>query len=206
MSGQWRFVVMVLSALLVAVAVWTWLPPTEATQKEIKRTLVAYESQDSVVWPPAHRGDVSLSDAQLEELLDERAAAWRVVADDVALLEKLRADAASVRHVMNERGLRPEDGFIVEAGGDVPLFDVRRRTMRGELLVRACVVRWVKTARWDATRGELVDVKRRSFEGGPIKDYVVRQVGDTWRVVVADQVNDPPVFYDAGTGETGTGP
>ena len=31
MRWQWRFAVMLLGALLVAGAVWTWLPPNDAT-------------------------------------------------------------------------------------------------------------------------------------------------------------------------------
>jgi len=204
--GQWRFAVVIVAALLVFFAVWTWLPPTEETRDAVKQALVAYESQNSVVWPAAHLGDALLSQAQVDQLLEERAAAWRAVADDDALLEKLRGDAASVRRVMNERRRHPEYGFIVGAGGDVPLFDVRRRTMQGELLVRACVTRWVETGRWDAAHGKLVDVERRSSGGGTIKDYVLHQIDDSWRVVSADQVDEAPFFYDVETGETGTGP
>jgi hypothetical protein len=204
--GQWRFAVVIVAALLVVVAVWTWLPPTEDTQGAIERALVAYESQHSVVWPQEHLGDASLSETQLQALLDDRAAAWRAVADDEALLEILREDADSVRHVMNELQRRPQDGFIVAAGGDVPLFDFRRRTFRGEVLVRAAVARWVETGRWDAQRGELEAVQRRSTDGAMIKDYTLRQVGESWRVVAAAQVDEAPFFYYPATGETGTGP
>ena len=88
----------------------------------------------------------------------------------------------------------------------MPYFDVRRRTTRGELLVRAAVVTWVEAGRWAPRAGEIVDVTRRTYPSAPITDYTLRQFGDSWRVVAASPVDEAPFFYDVETGETGTGP
>ncbi len=200
MRGQWRFAIMILAALLVVFAVWTWLPPDDETQDAIKRTLVAFESQEAVVRPQERLGDTSLTEAQVDQLLEDRADAWRAVADDEALLDKLRTDDDVVRAALEEQDV------VVAAGGDVPYFDVRRRTTRGELLVRAAVVTWIEAGRWTPRAGEVVDVTRRTSPSVAITDYTLRQVGDSWRVVAASPVDEAPFFYDAETGETGTGP
>lgn len=200
MRGQWRFAVMILAALLVVFAVWTWLPPDDATQNTVKSTLVAFESQASVLWPQERLGDGALTQPQVDQLLEDRAAAWRAVADEEALLEKLRTDEAVVRAALEEQDV------VVAVGGDVPYFDVRRRTTKGELLVRAAVVTWVEAGRWTPRVGEIVDVTRRTYPSAPITDYTLSQTGGSWRVVAASPVDEAPFFYDVETGETGTGP
>ncbi len=206
MHGQWRFAVVVAAATLVAFTVWPWLPPTDESQDAIKRTLVTYESLDSGVWHSERYGDGTLSAEEQDALLDEREEAWRTVAEGDALQTKLRSDPPSVRRTVARRRNHPDEPFVVAAGGDVVLFDVRRRTLRGELLVRAAVVRWVERSRWDAAHGELVDMERRVAESSPILDYTLRQVGDAWRVVAFSTTDEAPYSYDAATGETGTGP
>lgn len=200
MRGQWRFAVLILAVLLVVFAVWTWLPPTDEAQDAVKRTLVAFESQESVVRPQELTGEAPPAEAQVERLLETRAVAWRAVADDEALLQRLRTDEDLVRDALAQKDV------VVAVGGDVPLFDVRRRTLRGELLVRAAVVTWVEAGRWAPRSGEVVDVTRRTYPSAPIMDYTLRQYGDAWRVVSASPPDDAPFFYDAETGETGTGP
>ena len=62
-------------------------------------------------------------------------------------------------------------------------FDVRRRTLRGTVIVRAAVAEWVEAGTWDADSGAVVRVTREKRTSVPLCDYTLRQRGDVWKVV-----------------------
>ena len=112
------------------------------------------------------------------------------------------------------RSARLWDGRLpVSCRADVVYFDVRRRTLRGELLVRAAYDIVQTTGRWNPRTGEIVDLA----EDEPstlcqVFDYTLVQRWNAWRVVakepVGSQDGGPPSFYDRSTGafvqDTGT--
>jgi hypothetical protein len=206
MGGQARFVLVVAAVLLVVAATWTWLPPSDDSRAAIEETLATYESLDAVVWPPDLYDDPTLSSEQQDLLLSAREDAWREVAEGDALTRALQQDPRAVRRAAAERRRSPHASFVTDAGGDVVVFDFRRRTFGGEILVRAVVVGWVEKGSWSMRADALVDVYRDEAGGGPVLTYTLRQRGDVWKVVDADVPDGPPYFYDAETGEYGTGP
>lgn len=205
MSAQARFALLLVAVFLVMGAVWTWLPPSDASKAAIEEAIVSYESLDSVVWHPGPGGDAMLSPEAQDALVAERAAAWREVAEGDALIAAMDRDPDVVRSVAAERRRSPDDPYVVAAGGDVVLFDFRRRTLHGDVLVRAAVVTWVETGLWDQTRDEVVDVARGLGTSASIREYTVRQRDDTWVVVESAAPDGPPFSYDPRTGEYGTG-
>jgi hypothetical protein len=206
LSGQARFVLVVVAVLLVMAAVWTWLPPSDESQAAIEEALAAYESLDTVVWPPDLYDDPTLTPQQQDAFEATREDAWRDVAEGDALTRALQQDPRAVRRAAAERRRSPHAAFVTGAGGEVAVFDFRRRTLGGEILVRAVVVGWVDKGSWSMRAGELVDVYRDEATGGPVLTYTLRQHGDVWKVVDADVPDGPPYFYDAETGEYSTGP
>lgn len=210
MHGQWRFAVMVVAALAVAFAVWTWLPPDDATQAAMRDAIARFESAKWLVWPADHYGETTLSAPTRERLEDRRHRELMTLAEGDALEGALHVDAvATLLRSPRLRGGR----LPVSCRADVVYFDVRRRTLRGELLVRAAYDIVQTTGRWNPRTGEIVDLA----EDEPstlcqVFDYTLVQRGNAWRVVAKEPVGDedggPPSFYDRSTGafvqDTGT--
>jgi len=208
--GQWRFAVMVVAALVVASAVWTWLPPDDATQAAVRDTIARFESAKWLVWPSDRYGETDLSAPTRERLEDRRHRELMTLAEGAALEDALHVDAVAALL----RSPRLRDGRLpVSCRADVVYFDVRRRTLRGELLVRAACDIVQTTGRWNPRTGEIVDLA----EDEPstlcqVFDYTLVQRGNAWRVVakepVGSQDGGPPSFYDRSTGafvqDTGT--
>lgn len=203
MGGQARLLVVLVAAALIALAVWTWLPPTETTQDAIKDSIVCFETVNVIAWPEGHYGEETLSPDLQDELRSTRQVTLGEVAEGEAL--RTQRDFDPVRRLIIARRRQSRE-VVVASGGRVVLFDVRRRTLRGEVIVRAAVVSWYETGAWDAERQQLVGVRRVEETSCPIFDYAMRERGDSWKVVARKAPDGGPFFYDVRTGESGTGP
>jgi hypothetical protein len=82
---------------------------------------------------------------------------------------------------------------------------LRRRTLRGEVVVRAAVASWGEVGVWDVDQDEVVDVTRREQTSCPVFDYTTCERDDFWKVVDRAAPDGGPFFYGAETGEYGTG-
>jgi hypothetical protein len=202
-GGQWRFAVVILGALLVAGAVWTWLPPNDATQVALQDAVARFETAKYLVWPEAHYGEATLSAATRDRLREQWHTSLVSVAEGPALEAALKIDpVASLLGALKARRRR----VPIARRTEIVYFDFRRRTPRGELKVRAACDVIETTGRWDPVRGEIVDrLEGRPDDWCPLFDYSLRQYGDAWRVVSREATpgpnGGPPYFYNPATGE-----
>ena len=202
MRWQWRFAVMLLGALLAAGAVWTWLPPNDATQSAMKDTIARFETATSLLWPEDHYGETTLPAKVRDELEDGRHRALMTLAEGSALEDALEEDAVGALL----KAPRLLSGRVpVARRTEVVFYDFRRRTSRGEIKVRAACDVFTTTGKWAPRTGTIVE---RS-EGGPsdwcqLYDYTLKQYGDAWRVVAKEAVSGPnggpPYFYSPSDG------
>jgi len=200
--GQARLALVAVAAMLVALAVWTWLPPTESSQEAMKQSILRYDTASLLAWPENRSGQTTLP----KSVKDELRATWRstlaAVSEGDALARTLQFDA--VDQMLGERRRQP-DRVVVATGGEVVYFDVRRRTLKGAVIVRAAVAEWVEAGTWDADGGTVAHVTRQQQTNVPVSDYTLRQRGDVWKIVDRAAPKDGPFFYDTETGEFGTG-
>jgi len=197
--GQARLLLVLVAAALVAVGVWTWLPPTEASQDAMKQSILHYDLASGIAWPADRYAQPTLPKATRDALR----AAWRATLADVAEGDAVASQLAfdPVKDLLAERRRQP-DRIVVARGGEVVLFDVCRRTLHGALIVRAAVTSWVEAGTWDARRGDVVRVTRQEQAHVPIFEYTMRQEGGVWKVVDRAGPRGGPFFYDTTTGET----
>lgn len=194
---------LLLAAAGVALAVWTWLPPSAADRAAIEQSVLRYELAGRTAWPADRRAQAALPAAVAETLRSRWRAALEEVAEGDALDLALRTDP--VAYLVEERARDPRR-IVVATGGDVVFFDVRRRTLTGAVIVRAGVATWTETGTWDARRDAVVGVTRHVETLAPLYDYALRQRGDTWKVVGREPPPaSEPGFYDSRTGEFATG-
>jgi len=194
---------MILGALLVAGAVWTWLPPDDATQSATKDAIARFETARGLVWPEDSYGETTLPAKVQGELEERRHRELMTLAEGAALEDALEEDAVGDLH----RSVKVRGGRLTVARRtEVVYYDFRRRTPRGELLVRAAYDIIVTTGRWDAEKGEMT----RIVEDDPsdwcqLFDYTLKQYGNAWRVVAKKAVSGPhgesTYFYNPSTGE-----
>lgn len=203
MHGQWRFAVMILGALLVAAAVWTWLPPDDATQAATKGAIARFEAARWLVWPEDFYGETTLPAKAREILEDRRHRELMTLAEGSALENALQEDAVGALL----RGAKIRGGRLTVARRtEVVYYDFRRRSPRGELKVRAAYDVIVTTGRWDAEKGEMVKVvEDEPSDWCQLFDYTLKQYGDAWRVVAKEAVSgpngEPTYYFSPSTGE-----
>lgn len=203
MHGQGRFVLVIVAVMLVMFAVWTWLPPTAATQNDIKDALVRFETAHLLVWPKDRHDQTTLPFEAQDELRGQWRTALEAVAEEQALEDELGDDPIGplLRWPRLLGGRLP-----VAWSGNVPYFDFKRRALRGELKVTAAVDVIKTTGRWSSRAGDIVDLAEdEPDEWYTVSVYTLRQRGDTWRVVDVEPASGPnggpPYFYSPATGE-----
>ena len=201
--GHLRFFLVLAAAALAALAVWTWLPPTQESQDAIKQSIVRYDLASRIPWPEGHYGETVLPRVVQDQLLHE----WRANLDETAEGDALTTASGydPVEWLLTSRREQP-DRVVLKVDGEVVLFDVRRRTLRGEVIVRAAVAQSIQTGTWDAKSRRVRDATWTTSDSCAIYDYVMRERGDTWKVVDRAPPKDGPFFYNPDTGETGSGP
>jgi hypothetical protein len=201
--GQGRFAFVVVAVMLVMVAVWTWLPPTEGTRAAIEDALVSFHAARYLVWPEGRYDEDTLPPAVQEALR----ARWREGIEAVAEGHALEVELGDDPVARLLKAPRRLDGRLpLQYGGEVVYLDFKRRTPRGELKVSAAVDVILTTGRWDTGRGEIVDLAEDwPDEWCTVSVYTLRQHGDTWRVVDVEPASGPnggpPYFYNPATGE-----
>lgn len=203
MRGQWRFAVMVLGALAVAAAVWTWLPPSATTEAATKDAIARFETAKWLLWPEGRLGETTLPTKVREELEDRRHRSLMTLAEGSALEGALQIDAVGA--LLREPRLR--GGRVpVTRKAEVVYYDFRRRTPHGELEVRAACDIVTTTGKWDPSADEIVDrVEDGPSEWCQLFEYTLKQYGDSFRVVAKEAVSGPhgesTHFFNPTTGE-----
>lgn len=203
MRGQWRFAVMILAALLVVGAVWTWLPPDDATETATQHAIARFETATRLLWPEDHYGQTTLPAHVQDELEERRYRELMTLAEGAALEDALEMDVIGA--LLREPRLR--DGRVaVAVRTEIVFYDFRRRTPRGELKVRAACDVVATAGKWDPDTGEIVGrVEDEPSDWCQLFDYTLKQYGDAWRVVAKEAAagpnGGPPYYYDPSTGE-----
>jgi hypothetical protein len=176
---QLRFLLILLAAALAAIAVWTWLPPTDETQDGVERAPVRYEVASQPIWPGEAYSQKKLSETQRDTV----AAAVRHALGEVAAGDAVTgfdAEQAVDAFVRSESDL--PDVKVVAWRGEVVYFDFLRRTPKGRLLVRAGVRLSHRIGTWDAGAGELKHVTWIAHDTVEVRDYTLDDYGDVWKV------------------------
>ncbi len=168
----------------------------------MKQSIVRYDTASLIAWPEDRPGQTSLPQAAKDELRAKWHTTLAAVSEGDALTRTLQFDA--VDQMLGDRRRQP-DRVVVACGGEVVYFDVRRRTLRGTVIVRAAVAEWVEAGTWDADSGAVVRVTREKRTSVPLCDYTLRQRGDVWKVVDRAAPKGGPFFFDTETGETSSG-
>lgn len=163
-------------ALLAGLAVWSWLPPSAESQEQLRRALVEYETATRIAWPTDEHPS-TLTPRALEELAArQRAELARVAAGDA--LTTFDAEQA-----VEEALPAADEDFVVAWHGRIAEFDVRRRTLGGELLVRAAFEMGRDVAEWDAATETITGRQRVWGETAAVKEYRLLESAGGWQVV-----------------------
>jgi hypothetical protein len=83
------------------------------------------------------------------------------------------------------------------AGGRIVYYDFVRRTVSGDLVVRALVQRYTDKANWHFRTGKLKRLGRDWWPTGLVTDYRLTETAAGWRIVAAEAL---PLQLDAKTG------
>jgi len=199
--GQWRFAVMVLGALLVVAAIWTWLPPDDATQAAARSAIARFERAKGVLWPEDRYGQTTLPSGVRQELQERRYRELMTLAEGAALEDALEIEAVeALLRTPTLNGGR----ITVASRAKVVYFDFRRRTLSGELKVRAAYDVVKTTGRWHPRAGGIVDtVEDEPSDWCQIFEYTLTQHGDAWRIMAKEEASGPnggpPYFYSPAT-------
>jgi hypothetical protein len=173
-----------LVVVAVALAVIVWLPLDAQVEADVREAIVGYETSTEAAWPAEKPIALPLTE-------EERAA----LAADV---ERRRAEFATDEALAHYGpGLAVRD-FAASSRRDWPwivtgwrarivYFDFVRQTLRGDVIVRAGVLRARQRRRMSAALGRLVAPRWRWDEEGIVIEYTLRDTGDAWKVVSSHQ-------------------
>ena len=173
---------------------WRWLGPSAATAADIKSTILRYELADAVSWPKAAYGRTQLTPAERQKLQARYEDALRSSATGSALRNGLALQ--SWGFMQRQRTSYPRM-LTTGAGGRIVYYDFVRRTLTGELVVRALVQRFTDKANWHFQTDELKRLGRDWWQPGLVEEYRLTRTADGWRISRADAL---PLQYDPKTG------
>lgn len=182
-----RFVAPIAVGMLVvavALAVIVWLPLDEVVEADIRDAIIGYETSTEAAWPAEQPIALPLSEEQKAAL--------------AAAVERRRAEFATDEALARYGpGLAVQD-FVSEARRDWPwvvtgwrakivYFDFVRQTLRGDVIVRAGVLRARQRRRMNTQQGRLVAPRWVPDPEVHVFEYALRDDGDTWKVVSSAQ-------------------
>ena len=83
-------------------------------------------------------------------------------------------------------------------GGRIVYYDFVRRTLSGDLVLRALVQRYEDKANWHFRTGKLKRLGRNWWPPGLVMEYRLTKTDAGWRIAAAEAL---PLQYDVKTGE-----
>ena len=199
MSRRARIVVSVIltAALAVAAGVFIWrsLAPAAATSAGLRQTILRYELADAVYWPEGAYGRTKLTPAEQEALQTRYEDALRASATGAVLRDGLALQPW--RSLQKRRSTYPRM-LTTGSGGRIVYYDFVRRTIAGDLIVRALVQRYMDKAAWYFRTERLKRLGRDWWPTGLVTEYRLTKTADGWRIAAGEAL---PLQYDVKTGE-----
>jgi hypothetical protein len=170
-------------AIVAAVLVIVWLPPSGDVETEVRETLVEFEIAGEAAWPKDAAVGLPLTAAQQHTLaLTLRTKVGRYAADEA--LEEYDAEGAA--RAFAEASEADPKSVVVRWKGEVVYFDFVRHTLPTGLIVRAGVLKAHRLGRVNATVNRVFGSRWVWAGGAAIKEYTLLQVDGRWRVVDAE--------------------
>jgi len=198
MSRRARIIVTVaIAAVLAATAgtlAWRWLAPAAATTAGLQRVILRYELADAVSWPEGAYGRTRLTSAERDELQTGYEDALRASATGDVLRRGLAM--RSWGFMQRQRTSYPRM-LVTGAGGRIVYYDFVRRTISGDLVVRALVQRFTDKANWRFSTGRLKRLGRDWWPTGLVMEYRLAKTVEGWRIAGVENL---PLQFDAKTG------
>ena len=180
-SFRWRWACVVVA---LALAVIIWLPLDAQVEADVRAAIVGYETSAEAAWPADQPITLPLEES-------DRAA----LAADVERRRAAFATEEALSHYSPELAVQD---FAASARRDWPwivtgwrarivYFDFVRQTLRGDVIVRAGVLRARQRRRMSTGQGRLV-APRWLWDGeGVVYEYTLRDTGEAWKVVSSAQ-------------------
>ena len=168
----------------VALAVVIWLPLDAQVEADIRAAIVGYETSTEATWPADQPIALPLSEEQKAAL--------------VADVERRRATFATGEALTRYGPELAVQDFATSSRRDWPwivtgwrarivYFDYVRQTLRGDVIVRAGVLRARQRRRMSTEQGRLVAPRWLWDREGVVYEYALRDTGETWKVVSSGQ-------------------
>jgi hypothetical protein len=198
MSRRARLIVtLAIAAVLVATAgtlAWRWLTPAAATTADLQRLILRFELADAVSWPEDAYGRTRLTSA--EEASLKAGYEDAVKASTTGSLERRELAIQPWRFMLKQRASYPRM-LTTGAGGRIVYYDFVRRTVSGDLVVRALVQRYADKANWHFRTDKLKRLGRDWWPTGLVTEYRLTKTAAGWRIVAAEAL---PLQVDTQTG------
>jgi hypothetical protein len=198
MSRRARIIATIAIAAAVAATAgtlaWRWLTPAAATTVELQRIILRYELADAASWPKGAYGRTRLTPAETGAIQVRYEDALR--ASTAGSLERRELAIQPWRFMLKQRASYPRM-LTTGAGGRVVYYDFVRRTVSGDLVVRALVQRYTDKANWHFRTDKLKRLGRDWWPTGLVTEYRLTKTADGWRLVEAEAL---PLQVDAQTG------
>jgi hypothetical protein len=198
MSRRARIIATIAIAAVVAATAgtlaWRWLTPAAATTVELQRIILRYELADAASWPEGAYGRTRLTPAETGAIQVRYEDALR--ASTAGSLERRELAIQPWRFMLKQRASYPRM-LTTGAGGRVVYYDFVRRTVSGDLVVRALVQRYTDKANWHFRTDTLKRLGRDWWPTGLVNEYRLTKTAAGWRIVAAEAL---PLQLDAETG------
>jgi hypothetical protein len=173
-----------LAVVAAALAVIVWLPLDEVVEADIRDAIVGYETTAAAAWPADQPIALPLSEEQRAALAAEVGRRRATYATDEALSHY--GPELAVRDFVSE-ARRDWPWIVTGWRARIVYFDFVRQTLRGDVIVRAGVLRARQRRRMSTQQGRLV-APRWLWDGeGVVYEYTLRDTGDAWKVVSSHQ-------------------
>jgi len=175
--------------------VWRSSTPAAATTSDLRQTILRYELADAVYWPEGAYGRTRLKPDEEEAMQTRYDDALRASATGAALRNGLALQPW--RSLQKRRSTYPRM-LTTGSGGRIVYYDFVRRTISGDLVVRALVQRYMDKAAWYFRTQKLKRLGRDWWPTGLVIEYRLTKTGAGWRITAGEAL---PLQYDVKTGE-----
>ena len=198
MSRRARIIVSVAVVAMIGAAAgalaWRLLPPSRATTAGLQRAILRYELADAVSWPEGAYGRTLLTPAERDVLQARYEDALRATATGSVLRRGLELRPWSF---MQEQRASYPRMLTTGAGGRLVYYEFVRRTLSGDVVVRALVRRFNDKANWHFRTGRLKHLGRDWWPTGLVMEYRLTKTAAGWRICTVDSL---PLQFDPRTG------
>ncbi len=198
MSRRARIIVLIAVAAVITTAAgalaWRGLAPAAATTADLRRAVLRYGLAGAVSWPEGAYGRTRLTAAEQTAMQARYEAALQASATGTALRNDLGMQPW--RSLQKQRSSYPRM-LTTGTGGRIVYYDFVRRTLSGDLILRALVQRYEDKANWHFRTGKLKRLGRNWWPTGLVMEYRLTKTGAGWRIAAAEAL---PLQYDVKTG------